>query len=222
MNFAKSGSDPINVLWRIDQWFQDLTPAMRVGLKRYHEELLKFNRTLNLISVKTVPMADAIHFADCILASRVITKDLKTNEIFDLASGNGFPGLVIALLNPNLKVHLVDMDPKKAEFLNHMTSVLELKNVSVLIQSIESLPAGSVKAGVARGFAPLSKAMLVARKQFPIGASFYHMKGEEWATEIADIPTQLCSFWSPSLVGDYRLPVGEIKFAVVKTEKIQE
>jgi 16S rRNA (guanine527-N7)-methyltransferase len=221
LNFAKTGSDAITIHWRIEQWFPDLSPDFKAKLKKYHEELLKFNKTLNLIGVKTIPMADAIHFAGTYLAARIIEKDLKSSEVYDFGSGNGFPGVIMAMMMPKIKFHLVDVDPRKGEFLKHMIQAMELKNADCLIRNVEALPPGSIQCAVSRDFAPLSKAMLMSRKQFPVGGIYYHLKGEEWATEIADIPTQLCSYWQPSLLGEYKLPVGEVKFAIVKTEKIQ-
>lgn len=220
MNFAKSGSDSIQIHWRIDQWFPDLNPEVRAKLKAFHGELLKFNKTVNLIGVKTIPFADAIHFADCIMATRSINQSTKLTEIHDFGSGNGFPGIVIAIMNPQTKVSLVEFDTKKAEFLKHAVTELGLKNAEVLIRNVEALKEGSVKTAISRGFAPISRSLLVARKLIPDGGSYYHMKSEEWATEIADIPTQLCSYWQPGLLAEYKLPVGEVRFAVVKTEKI--
>lgn len=220
MNFAKDGSDAVKIYWRIDEWFPELNDQTKKYLKTYHEELLKFNRTVNLIGVKTIPQADAIHFADCILASRVIGKELKTEVVYDFGSGNGFPGVIFALMMPEKKFRMVEIDQRKAEFLKHMISTLKLKNAEVLVRQVESLEPNSVQTAICRGFAPISKALLLSRKIFALHGQFFHMKGEEWATEIADIPTQLCSFWQPSLLGEYRLPVGEVRFSIVKTEKI--
>jgi len=222
LSIAKSGSESITVHWRLEQWIPDLSPALLASLKTYHDELLKFNKTINLISVKTIPMADALHFADCILAMRVIIADIKHDEIYDFGSGNGFPGIILALLAPNLKVHLVDSDQRKAEFLKHMVAQLGLKNADVMIRPVEAFAPGSIKCAVSRAFAPLSKSLLLTRRVFAIGGTYYHLKGEEWATEIADIPTQLCSFWQPGLLAEYKLPIGEVRFAVVKTEKTQD
>jgi len=222
LNFAKSGSDSITIHWRIDQWFPDLPGEIRSALKKYHDELLKFNKTVNLIGVKTIPMADAIHFADSILATRIMALDIKATEVYDFGSGNGFPGLIMAIMMPQTKFHLVDVDQRKCEFLKHMLSTLGLKNVNVITRQVETLPEGSVQCAVSRGFAPISRAILIGRRIFPVGGTYYHMKSEEWATEIAGIPTQLCSFWTPSLLGEYKLPIGEVRFAVVKTEKIKD
>lgn len=220
---SKSGANlgqSLPVQWRIETWFPDLTADNFKKLKQFHEELLKFNKTVNLISVKTIPHADAIHFADSILASRLINSSNTINEIYDFGSGNGFPAIVYSILYPNTKVHMVELDQRKAEFMKHMISVLGLKNSDVMIRAIESLPEGSIQFAMARGYASITKALLATRKLFPKGGRFFHLKSEEWATEIAQIPTQLCTFWTPSLAGEYRLPIGEIKFAVVKTDKI--
>ena len=209
------------IYWRIDEWFPDLSPDIKTRLKAYHEELLKFNRTVSLISSKTVFMADALHFADCISASIIIAGAFpQMTELYDVGSGNGFPGLVYAIFNPKVKVILVDTDQRKCEFLRHMVNVLDAKNVTVENKSIEAFPADSIKFAVVRGFSSISKTILVMRKLMPKGGVLLHMKGEEWGIEVSEIPTQLCSLWSPSLVGEYKLPVGAVKFSVIKTDKI--
>lgn len=210
------------VQWRIDTWFPDIDEPTRKKLKNFHEELLKFNKTVNLISVKTIPQADAIHFADSILACRFIHNHNTIDEIYDFGSGNGFPGLIFSILFPKTKVHLVELDQRKAEFLKHCITALGLKNTDVMIRAIESLPERSVKYAMSRGFSSITKAIMSTRKIFPKGGRYFHLKSEEWASEVAQIPTQLCSFWTPSLAGEYKLPVGEVKFAVVKTDKIND
>ena len=207
--------------WRIETWFPDLAPAFLAHLKTYNEELVKFNKTLSLVSPKTVPMADALHFADSILASRVMMKSPnKFTEIYDLGSGNGFPGLVFALMNPTIKVHLVEMDIKKCEFLKHVISATGAKNADVICTKIESMKEGSVTHAMVRGFSSISKTILITRKLVAKGGVIFHLKGEEWGMEVSEIPIQLCSSWAPGLVGEYRLPVGEVRFSVIKTDKI--
>jgi 16S rRNA (guanine527-N7)-methyltransferase len=207
--------------WRVGNWFADLSADTLSKLRIYFDELVKFNKTLTLVSPKTVPVADALHFSDSILATRVILKacpDLK--EIHDLGSGNGFPGLVLALLSPSTKVVLVEMDQKKSEFLKHMISALGLKNVEIMVCKIEDLKDGSVQKAVVRGLASISKVLLLTRSKVVKGGVVFHLKTEQWGMEVSEIPIQLCSVWSPSLMGEYRLPVGEMKFAVIKTERI--
>lgn len=221
---SKPGAKPdaTTVHWRIDSWFPELDETVRKRLKIYHDELLKFNKSINLISVKTIGHADAVHFADCILACKMVLASTTVDEMYDFGSGNGFPGVIMAIMYPKVKVHMIELDQRKAEFLKHCVAALGITNADVMIRAVESLPLGSVKFAMTRGFASITKALLVSRKVFAKGGRMYHMKSEEWASEVAQIPTQLCSFWAPSLVGEYKLPVGEVKFSIVKTEKIAD
>jgi len=156
------------------------------------------------------------------LSCKHYSKSEKIDEIYDVGSGNGFPGLVLAILWPSSKIHLVEIDQRKSEFLKHCISTLGLGNADVIIRGIETLPEKSIQFAVSRGFASLAKSILSTRKVFKKGGRYFHLKGEEWANEIGSIPSQLCTFWSPSLVSEYKLPVGEIKYAIVKTEKIAD
>ncbi|HRO66306.1 MAG TPA: 16S rRNA (guanine(527)-N(7))-methyltransferase RsmG [Pseudobdellovibrionaceae bacterium] len=207
--------------WRIDEWFQVLERQSRDKMRIFHDEIHKYNRTLNLISAKTLPFTDAIHFADSILGSQLIHQSQPDmTRIYDLGSGSGFPGLIFAILYSKVEVVLVEADQKKCEFLNHVIDQLQLKNVKVLNQQIETLEPNSVRFCMARGLSTISKSILLTRKIVPVGGVFFHFKGENWSAEVGEIPTQLCSVWMPALVGDYKLPVGPLRFGVVKTDKI--
>lgn len=219
---ANSLGDTTPIHWRVPEWFSDLGADKLAKLKIYYDELMRVNKAVNLIGVKTIPMADAIHFADSILASRHIAADAKIPEIYDFGSGNGFPGLIYALMNPATKVVCVDSDERKCEFIKHTAAKMSISNIQVLTTQIEKLPDNSVQYGMSRGLASISKAILILRKPFKKTGVLYHMKGEEWFTEVSNIPTQLCAYWKASLVTEYRLPIGEIKFAIAKTEKFAD
>ncbi len=208
--------------WRLDSWYPNLTADTRMKMKLMYDEIYKFNNSLSLVSFKTLQVADAIHFSDSILASEFIYKDaVGATEIFDFGSGNGFPGVIFAILYPEVKVVLVDNDAKKCEFLKHLVDTLKIKNVQILSSSVESLPEGSVKYCMTRAMSSISKSIFLARKSVVSGGSFYHLKGEGWAQEVTEIPSQLCSFWAPGLLAEYKLPIGSMKFSVIKTAKIK-
>ncbi len=209
-----------SVSWRLEAWFNDISPERYAKLKDFNAMLHKNNRALNLVSSKTLPLSDVLHFSDSILAMRLLFDDNKNiDHLYDLASGSGFPGLIGAVLFPKTKFSLVEVDAKKCEFLKACVDELKLSNVSVINSTIESLPANSVKYSVTRGFGNISKMILVARKCVPTGGTLYHMRGEQWGLEVSQIPTQLCSVWTPSLIKEYKLPIGEIRFALLKTDK---
>ena len=207
--------------WRLKQWFPDIDNKKHEQLSVYFSELQKFNKVVNLISQKTLLNADAIHFADSIKSSQIVRKKVnKNSSLYDLGSGNGFPGLVYSILYPDQKTILIDSDERKSEFLKHIANTCNLLNVTVQTKKIESLAEGSIEQAICRGFAPLPKALLMLRKIVPKGGAVFHLKSEEWALEVSQIPTQLCSMWQPELQGEYILPIGSVKMFVVKTTKI--
>lgn len=207
--------------WRLKLWFPELEETKHELLKKYFVELQKFNKVVNLVSAKTLLHADAVHFADSLLAAQVVRKKVNKNStLFDLGSGNGFPGMVYGVLYPDQKVVLMDSDERKCEFLKHVADNLGLLNIAVQCKKIDLLPTGSIEQAICRGFAPLPKALLMLRKIISKGGFVYHMKSEEWAIEISQIPSQLCSIWEPKLESNYTLPLGDIKMYVVETSKI--
>lgn len=218
---VNTNDESVKNQWRLKEWFPDLDQVTIVRLQSFYELVIRHNKTINLISPKTIPVADALHFADCILASQIVVDDAgDIKAISDFGSGNGFPGIVFAILYPDIKVSLVDNDPRKVEFLGHVVKGLSISNASVTPSAIELLPADGTKYGLCRGFANISKTILLARKPVPKGGVLYHIKSEQWGLEITEIPTQLCSVWYPALVREYMIPSTQIKFAVVKTSKL--
>ncbi len=207
--------------WRLETWFNQIPKDQLAKLKIHFDEFLKADKTLQFVSPKTVSFADAIHYADSIYALNAIFSDNPSIEtLYDLGSGAGFPGLIGAVLYPAKKFVLVEADKRKSEYLTQCAAKMGLANVQVVESTVEALPAASIKYAVSRGLANISKLILNTRKSVSVGGAVYHMRAENWGMEVADIPTQLCSVWSPGLVKEYRLPVGEVRFAVVKTDKI--
>lgn len=208
--------------WRLAEWFPELSPAQLAHFKLFHEELLKANKATNLIGVKTISHADAIHFADCILASREMLKIIGQNPVYEIGMGNGLPGLVMSILQPTTQVTLVVPDPKKAEFVTQLAKQMGLSQLKVLTTQLEKLPESSMQFVICRGLASISRSILALRKPVRKGGVVFHMKGEEWFKEVSEIPTQLCSYWRPALLAEYRLPIGEMNFAIVRTDKFMD
>lgn len=214
-----------NVLWRVDKWYPDLPAPVQELLKTYHSELIKYNAKLNLIGRQTERDADEQHFADCISACLLVLKDIgSVKVIHDLGSGNGLPGVILAILalhmTPQLKVILVDSDERKGEFLKHIVHNLKLKNAEVFVGRVEDLK-GPLEAAVNRGFASISKVCLLCKDTFAPGSTIFHMKGSNWVREVGEMPSQLMAFWAPQLTGEYTLPVSQAKRAVVASKKLK-
>jgi 16S rRNA (guanine527-N7)-methyltransferase len=189
-------------------------------MRLFHVELLHFNAKVNLIGRGTERDADEAHMADSILGSEILLKHCTAKTIFDIGSGNGLPGIAIAIMDPTRTVKLVEKDARKSEFLKQIIFRLKLPNAQVMNVRLEDIPPGSIDAAVSRGFASISKALLIGNKAFHKESQYYHMKTTTWSTEIAEIPSQLCAIWAPELVGEYSLPHTQARRAVVATKKI--
>ena len=84
-------------------------------LQTYHKLLFKWQGAINLVGPRTLQDSWARHFADSAQLLPHIPEGVKT--LADLGSGAGFPGLVLAMMRPDLDVHLVESDERKAQFL---------------------------------------------------------------------------------------------------------
>lgn len=206
--------------WRIEEWFPHLSQEALDQLKLFHSELIVFNKAINLISNRTEESADLVHFADCLIGSEHILKASKGRNIYDFGSGNGLPGIILAILAPNYRVHLVESDARKIEFMKYVGTKLGLRNLVPLHCRVEDLKEDSVELVVSRGFASVQKSLLVARKPCKINAQYFHFKGEGWVREVADIPSQMCRFWIPMHLTDYSLPAGNTRLSIVVTKKM--
>lgn len=217
---STQGASGENALWRVGTWYPDIPATTLTRLQVYHAELLKFNARLNLVSRNTERDADEVHFADSILAARSLSHAQFSVPLYDLGSGNGFPGLVFSLLRSEVEVILVEADARKCEFLKHVIHVAESKNCKVMNVRIEALKMTDMQAAISRGFASVSKTLLSVNKIFAKGGRCYHMKGSNWGTEIAELPSQLISLWKPELLSEYVLPDSQARRAIVCTVKI--
>jgi 16S rRNA (guanine527-N7)-methyltransferase len=212
--------DTSKLPWRIPDWFGNLNPEWLQKFAVYNDELVRFNRTVSLVSMGTSDKVDLIHFSDSILGWQAIKRDFRSSNLYDIGSGNGFPGLVIAIMEPKLPIYLVESDVRKAEFLKHVMTVCGLSNVKVLTIRLEMLEPASIQSAVLRGFSNIPKALLGLRKVMAPKGKIYHFKGPEWTTEIAALPQQLCSTWNNVHIGDYSLPDSKITHTIVKSELI--
>ncbi|NOT64135.1 MAG: 16S rRNA (guanine(527)-N(7))-methyltransferase RsmG [Acidobacteria bacterium] len=104
---------------------------------RYYELTLKWNAKIPLTTI-----TEPDEFAERhILEAAFLRQHLATTtqEVWDLGTGLGIPGLVIAILCPFLRVKLVESNRKKCIFLEEAAFQLGLASVKVLNQRIENL-----------------------------------------------------------------------------------
>ena len=137
--------------------FTQVSRETIISLKKYENELINANKTLNLIGKSTINDIWARHFLDSSQVIDFIDKNDKT--LIDIGSGAGFPGLVVAILlkdrKISVKVKLIEKSPKKVKFLKKIIDVLNL-DAEVIEKNIFEYPKKiSEDVFVARAFKPL-------------------------------------------------------------------
>lgn len=104
-------------------------------LEKYYQLLKEENAKYNLTRIIEEPDVYLKHFYDSLTISKIIKID--NQNICDLGSGAGFPGLVLAICFPNTKITLIESNRKKCNFLKLIREKLELENVIVINERIE-------------------------------------------------------------------------------------
>lgn len=106
----------------------DLTENQYNQFIEYMKLLQEWNEKINLTAITEDEEVIKKHFIDCIKAFKSdAVKNAKT--VIDVGTGAGFPGLPIAIMNPNINVTLLDSLNKRINFLNTVVAKLQLKNV---------------------------------------------------------------------------------------------
>jgi len=108
------------------------------ALNIYKEMLTLYNKKFNLTAITDEEGIYLKHFYDSLTITKVIdlNKDLK---VLDIGTGAGFPGLVLKIFFPNLKVTLLDSNHKKIAFLNEVINKLQLQDIMCLYSRVEDL-----------------------------------------------------------------------------------
>lgn len=108
----------------------------KAKLQPYADLLVKWQKTINLVSKNTLEDLWARHFEDSAQLSQYITKNAN---VMDLGSGGGFPGMVLALLRPDIDMTLIESDTRKCAFLQNVSRETSINNVTVLNERIENV-----------------------------------------------------------------------------------
>lgn len=149
-------------------------------LNKYYEMLVEYNKVMNLTGITDKNQVYLKHFYDSLTIAKVINLN-EYNTLCDIGTGAGFPGLVIKIFYPHLKLTLVDSLNKRINFLNDVIKELELKDIETVHARIEDY-AHKNKAKfdivTARAVAPLNILLEYAIPITKVNFYFIAMKGK--------------------------------------------
>lgn len=102
----------------------------------YMKLLIEWNEKINLTAITEPDEIILKHFIDSI----TILKEIKNDErIVDVGTGAGFPGIPLSIMNPTLKITLVDSLNKRLIFLQEVVKKLKLENIEIVHARAEEL-----------------------------------------------------------------------------------
>ena len=172
------------------------TPQIISKLLIYKELLIKWNNSFNLTSVKNTEIVTH-HFLDCL----AVIPFIKSSTLLDVGTGAGLPGIVIAIVNPDIKVSLVDKVGKKINFIKRIIAELEIKNIEPYHDRVELLTSEEKYDGIiSRAFSNMEVFIKSTKHLIKSQGVWYGMKSKKilddeminindpWTLEKLDVP----------------------------------
>jgi 16S rRNA (guanine527-N7)-methyltransferase len=169
----------------LDELGYENDPLLIEKLEIYLATLKKWNRVYNLTAIDEDSEIIVKHFLDSLSVNQYIQ---NSERILDVGTGAGFPGLILALFNPEKSFVLVDGVSKKISFLQEMIGKLNLKNVIAVHTKIEQYNvAEQFDIIISRAFADIKKMTKLTSHLIKDGGKFIAMKGPDVMSELEDI-----------------------------------
>lgn len=157
----------------------ELDDNQKDNLNKFAELLLEYNKHTNITAIRDLDSVYLKHFYDSLTLIKAVNL-FNVISVLDVGSGGGFPGIVLAICFPNLKITLLDSNHKKSDFQKYIVQSLNLNNVIVINDRAENY----FKLGnkydlvVARAVANLSVLSELCIPFVNINGYFVSMKGD--------------------------------------------
>lgn len=146
--------------------------------------LHKWNRAYNLTAVRDPEEMLSRHVLD----SAAVVPFIRPTSLLDVGAGPGFPGLVLAILVPGLKVTLLDSNGKKVRFQRQAVMELGLDNVTPVQARVEQFAPDGFDQVISRAFASLADFVTLTRQLPAAGGCWLAMKGPGADDELEALP----------------------------------
>ena len=153
----------------------------------YYGYLTEINQVMNLTAISGERDVAQRHFLDC--AELLRTHDFRGKKVIDIGTGAGFPGLVLKIAQPDIRLTLLDSLDKRIGFLRDSCRRLGFEDVSCIHARAEEIPEemrGSFDIAVSRAVARLNLLSELCLPYVKKGGVFIVMKGAELAEELSE------------------------------------
>lgn len=168
----------------LDNLRQDLPDGAVTKLVRALTELERWNRRVNLTAIRDLETMVSGHILD----SLVVRPLLEGRRVIDVGTGAGFPGLPLAIAEPQIEFGLLDSNGKKISFVRHVIGELGLSNATAIRARAEDYaPAERFDTVIARALASIPKLLQLAGHLIREEGVLLALKGKHPAAELESI-----------------------------------
>ncbi|MCZ6598169.1 MAG: 16S rRNA (guanine(527)-N(7))-methyltransferase RsmG [Planctomycetota bacterium] len=162
---------------------EDAGPDLLDTFARHARMVLEGAKRMNLTKIVEPREVAAKHYLDSWRSTRLLA--LMGKSLVDLGSGAGFPGIPIALSEPDTRVILIESKRKKADFLEECVTALEVKNAEVVCDRAEEhLARNRYDVVVMRAISSVRENVRLLRKVRHSHKDLIMLKGPSWSREV--------------------------------------
>lgn len=166
-----------------------ITDTQAQQLLAYMSLLSRWNRTYNLTAIREPSQMVHHHLLDSLALVQPLTTHThgRPVRLLDVGSGGGLPGVVLAIVQPEISVLCVDAVQKKATFIRQVAAELGLPNLAARHARVEALAEPPFDVITARAFASLSDLVRLTRPLLAPAGVWIAMKGQHPRDELQDV-----------------------------------
>lgn len=167
----------------------EVYPQEAAKLEQFAQWLITAGVERGILGPREVDRIWERHIANCAVVEELIPQN---SSVLDVGSGAGLPGLVLAIVRPDIRVGLIEPLQRRCDFLNEVIADLGLgEQVTVYRGRAQELPGVAADVVTGRAVAPLHKFLSWTNGIVKPGGQILAMKGSSAATEIEEAQKQL-------------------------------
>lgn len=182
-------------------------------LNEFYQILLEWNKKINLTRITSEKEVYLKHFYDSLTLNKVVSLE-KIKTVCDVGTGAGFPGIVLKICFPHLKITLVDSLQKRINYLNYVINQLNLKDIEAIHTRGEEF-SGKYELVTARAVANIEKLLGYTMHLVDKNGIFVAMKGNIEDELTPQISKKIESKYKIIKIEKFKLPQEESQRSLI-------